>query len=90
MSERDVPPTNNGSEQAIRPSTTFRKVIGEILHQPYRTVWKFSGSRALNRSEHGNGWTTQYCHVLRCNKKHRFMCSLPLSVGYKYLNMLTE
>ena len=28
MSERDVPPTNNGSEQAIRPSTTFRKVTG--------------------------------------------------------------
>ena len=28
MTERDVPPTNNGSEQAIRPSTTFRKVTG--------------------------------------------------------------
>ncbi len=28
MSERDVPPTSNGSEQAIRPSTTFRKVSG--------------------------------------------------------------
>jgi|ETNmetMinimDraft_26_1059896.scaffolds.fasta_scaffold196947_2 transposase len=28
MSGRDVPPTNNGSEQAIRPSTTFRKVTG--------------------------------------------------------------
>ncbi len=28
MGERDVPPTNNGSEQAIRPSTTFRKVTG--------------------------------------------------------------
>lgn len=28
MTERHVPPTNNGSEQAIRPSTTFRKVTG--------------------------------------------------------------
>ena len=28
MTERDVPPTNNGSERAIRPSTTFRKVTG--------------------------------------------------------------
>ncbi len=28
MTERDVPPTNNGSEQAIRPSTTLRKVTG--------------------------------------------------------------
>ena len=28
MTERDVPSTNNGSERAIRPSTTFRKVTG--------------------------------------------------------------
>ncbi len=28
MTERDVPSTNNGSEHAIRPSTTFRKVTG--------------------------------------------------------------
>ena len=28
ITERDVPPTNNGSERAIRPSTTFRKVTG--------------------------------------------------------------
>jgi transposase len=28
MTDRDVPPTNNGSERAIRPSTTFRKVTG--------------------------------------------------------------
>ena len=28
MTERGAPPTNNGSEQAIRPSTTLRKVTG--------------------------------------------------------------
>ncbi len=28
MAERDVPSANNGSERAIRPSTTFRKVTG--------------------------------------------------------------
>ena len=28
MTERDASSTNNGSERAIRPSTTFRKVTG--------------------------------------------------------------
>ncbi len=28
MTEHAVPPTNNGSERDLRPSTTFRKVTG--------------------------------------------------------------
>ncbi len=34
ITEREVPPTNNGSERDIRPSTTFRKVTGG-----FRSEW---------------------------------------------------
>lgn len=34
MTDRDVPPTNNGSEQALRPSVIFRKVTNG-----FRSLW---------------------------------------------------
>jgi transposase len=34
MTQRDVPPTNNGSERALRPAVTFRKVTNG-----FRTEW---------------------------------------------------
>jgi transposase len=45
LSDRRVPPTNNGSEQEIRPSVVFRKVTngfrsdwGPAIHAGYRSV----------------------------------------------------
>ena len=45
LSDRRVPPTNNGSEQEIRPSVIFRKVTngfrsewGPGIHAGYRSV----------------------------------------------------
>jgi transposase len=45
LSDRRVPPTNNGSEQEIRPSVVFRKVTNGFrsdwvpgIHAGYRSV----------------------------------------------------
>ena len=34
VTRRDVPPTNNGSERALRPAVTFRKITNG-----FRTEW---------------------------------------------------
>lgn len=35
VTNRDIPPTNNGSEQALRPCVTFRKITNG-----FRTQWR--------------------------------------------------
>lgn len=58
LSDRRVPPTNNGSEQEIRPSVIFRKVAngfcsdwGPGIHTGYRT---FTGTA---RRQGQSAWT---------------------------------
>ena len=55
VTNRDLPPTNNGSEQAIRPCVTFRKVTncfrsewGARLYADIRSVLETARRRAIN------------------------------------------
>lgn len=55
VTKRNLPPTNNGSEQAIRPCVTFRKVTncfrsewGATLYANIRSVLETSRRRAVN------------------------------------------
>jgi transposase len=55
VTNRDLPPTNNGSEQAIRPCVTFRKVTncfrsewGARLYANLRSVLETARRRAIN------------------------------------------
>ena len=55
VTNRDLPPTNNGSEQAIRPCVTFRKVTncfrsewGAKLYAGIRSVLETARRRAIN------------------------------------------
>ena len=53
MTERDVPPTNNGSERDIRPSTVLRKVTGG-----FRSDWEsnlYAGVRSTLNTGHRQG-----------------------------------
>ena len=54
MKNRAIPPTNNGSEQAIRPSVTFRKVTncfrsewGAKLYADIRSTLETARRRAI-------------------------------------------
>ena len=54
VTNRDVPPTNNGSEQAIRPCVIFRKVTncfrsqwGATLYADIRSVLETARRRAI-------------------------------------------
>lgn len=54
MTNRDIPPTNNGAEQAIRPCVTFRKVTncfrsewGAKLYADIRSVLETARRRAI-------------------------------------------
>lgn len=49
MTERDVPPTNNAAERALRPSVIFRKVTNG-----FRSIWG-ADVPALVRSAIGTG-----------------------------------
>ena len=49
MTDRDVPPTNNGAERALRPSVIFRKVTNG-----FRSIWG-ADVHALARSVIGTG-----------------------------------
>ena len=49
MTDRAVPPTNNGSERALRPSVVFRKVTNG-----FRSLWG-ADTHALTRSVIGTG-----------------------------------
>jgi transposase len=49
MTDRDVPPTNNAAERALRPSVIFRKVTNG-----FRSIWG-ADVHALIRSVIGTG-----------------------------------
>jgi transposase len=49
MTDRDVPPTNNAAERALRPSVIFRKVTSG-----FRSIWG-ADIHALIRSVIGTG-----------------------------------
>lgn len=55
VTNRNLPPTNNGSEQAIRPCVTFRKVTncfrsewGAKLYADIRSVLETARRRAID------------------------------------------
>ncbi len=55
VTHREIPPTNNGSEQAIRPCVIFRKVTncfrsewGAKLYADTRSVLKTARRRAID------------------------------------------
>ena len=58
MTNRELPPTNNGSEQAIRPCVIFRKVVycfrsewGAELYADIRSVIETGRRRAIDALE---------------------------------------
>jgi transposase len=58
MTNRDVSPTNNGSEQAVRPATTFRKVTncfrsewGAAFYADIRSVTETARRRGIDALE---------------------------------------
>ncbi|HVC51833.1 MAG TPA: transposase, partial [Stellaceae bacterium] len=53
MTDRAVPPTNNGAERALRPSVIFRKVTNG-----FRSIWG-ADVHALTRSVIGTGRLNQ-------------------------------
>jgi transposase len=53
MTERGVPPTNNGSERNLRPSTTFRKVTGGFRSQWGANLYAAVRSTINTGQKHG-------------------------------------
>jgi transposase len=58
LADRAIPPTNNGSEQALRPCVTFRKVTncfrsqwGANLYADVRSVIETARRRAIGALE---------------------------------------